>query len=77
MSEPQVKASMWSPLREPLFRALWVATLASNIGTWMQDVGTVWLMASLAPTPIMVSLAQTAMNLPYFLLRCLPARWPM
>ena len=68
MSEPQVKASMWSPLREPLFRALWLATLASNIGTWMQDVGTVWLMASLAPTAIMVSLAQTAMNLPYFLL---------
>ena len=64
----QVKASPWSSLREPLFRALWLATLASNIGTWIQDVGTVWLMTTLAPTPIMVSLAQTAMNLPYFLL---------
>jgi MFS family permease len=47
---------------------LWVATLASNIGTWIQDVGTLWLMTALAPTPIMVSPAQTAMNLPYFLL---------
>ena len=72
INNPRVQASSWTPLREPLFRALWVATLASNIGTWIQDVGTVWLMTALAPTPIMVSLAQTAMNLPYFLL-ALPA----
>jgi hypothetical protein len=27
------------PLRQPLFRALWIASVASNIGTWMHDVG--------------------------------------
>uniref|UniRef100_UPI003F85B1EE MFS transporter n=1 Tax=Cupriavidus ulmosensis TaxID=3065913 RepID=UPI003F85B1EE len=25
----------WSPLRNKVFRAIWLATLASNIGTWM------------------------------------------
>lgn len=72
LNRPHTQSSPWSPLHEPLFRALWVAALTSNIGMWAQDVGTVWLMTSLAPTPIMVSLAQTAMNLPYFML-ALPA----
>ena len=31
--------STWRPLQQPLFRALWIATVASNIGTWMQNVG--------------------------------------
>src|SRR5204863_117332 len=30
-------ASPWSPLRRPLFRSLWIADVASNIGTWMHD----------------------------------------
>jgi len=38
--------SAWSPLRQPLFPALWVAAVASNISTWMQNVGGVWLMTS-------------------------------
>ena len=62
----------WSPLRQPVFRALWIATVASNIGTWMQDVGAGWLMSSLTPSPLMVSLVQAATSLPMFLL-ALPA----
>ena len=27
------------PLRFPVFRALWIATIISNVGTWMHDVG--------------------------------------
>lgn len=38
----------------------------------MQDVAGAWLMTSLAPSPVMVALLQTAMNLPFFLL-ALPA----
>lgn len=34
----------------------------------MQDVGASWLMTSLDPSPLMVSLIQTAVNLPYFIL---------
>lgn len=31
------EASAWSPLRHPLFRALWIATVVSNIGAWKTD----------------------------------------
>lgn len=65
-------ASAWSPFRIPVFRALWIATLASNIGTWMHDIGAGWLMTSLSPSPVMVALVQTATTLPVFLL-ALPA----
>ncbi len=34
----------------------------------MQDVGAGWLMTSLSPTPLMVSLVQTAITVPMFLL---------
>jgi MFS family permease len=50
-----------------LFRALWTASIVSNIGTWMQNVGVAWLMTSMRPSPIMVSLVQTAATLPVFL----------
>ena len=65
-------ASAWSPLSDSLFRALWLAAVASNIGTWMHNVGADWLMTSLAPSPWMVALMQTAENAPLFLL-ALPA----
>jgi MFS family permease len=61
-------SSAWSTLQHELFRVLWIASVASNIGTLMQDVGASWLMTQLAPTPIMVSLIQTAGSLPLFLL---------
>ncbi|MCA1817961.1 MAG: MFS transporter [Acidobacteria bacterium] len=64
--------SAWSPLSQTLFRSLWLAAVASNIGTWMHNVGADWLMTSLAPSPLMVSLMQTAENAPLFLL-ALPA----
>ena len=37
-------APAWAPLRVAVFRALWLAMLASNIGTWMQTVGAQWLL---------------------------------
>ncbi len=64
--------SIFGPLREPIYRALWIATVASNIGTWMQDVGAAWLMTSIAPSPAMVALVRSASSLPIFLL-ALPA----
>jgi MFS family permease len=65
-------ASAWSPLRESVFRALWIATVVSNIGTWMQDVGESWLMTSLTPSPVLVALVETAGSLPVVLV-ALPA----
>src|SRR4029453_9106746 len=68
----QEAVSPWSPLNEPIFRALWIATVASNIGTLMQDVGESWLMVSLTTSPMLVALVETAGSLPIVLL-ALPA----
>src|SRR5215813_6238848 len=65
--ERQRSGSAWSPLRQSLFRALWIATVVSNIGTWMQNVGAAWLMTALTPSPVLVALVQAATSLPVFL----------
>jgi MFS family permease len=49
------------------FRNLLVADVASDVGTFMQNVGAAWLMVSLGAGPIYVALTQTAASLPYFL----------
>jgi Transmembrane secretion effector len=41
--------SAWKPLRQPVFRALWITSLTSNTGTWMHNIGAAWLMTSLTP----------------------------
>ncbi|HLN97122.1 MAG TPA: MFS transporter [Pyrinomonadaceae bacterium] len=64
--------SAWALLRRPLFRALWIASLTSSIGTWMHELGAAWLMTSLTLSPVMVALMQTAASLPIVLL-ALPA----
>ncbi len=60
--------SMWSPLGEPIYRALWIAAVVSNVGSFMQEVGSAWLMTSIAHDCLMVALLQTAAYFPFFLL---------
>jgi MFS family permease len=61
-------SSTWTPLLFTWFRWLWIASVVSNVGTWMQNVGAAWLMTELAPSALLVALVQTATNLPVFLL---------
>ena len=70
--QPTNSTDASGPLSFPVFRALWIATIISNVGTWMHDVGAGWLMTSLSPSPLLVALVQTATTLPMFLL-ALPA----
>lgn len=65
--------SAWSPLSQSVFRGLWIASVVSNIGSWMQDVGESWLMTSLTLSPLLVALIETAGNLPVVL--AAPACW--
>src|SRR4051795_5289787 len=58
--------STWSPLIHPLFRALWIGSTASHIGSYMTDVGQGWLMSSLTPSPLIVAMLLTAESLPFF-----------
>ncbi len=63
-----VSASAWAPLREPVFRMLWITWLVANVCMWMNDVAAAWLMTTLTPSPMMVALVQSASTLPVFLL---------
>ncbi|MCW8162951.1 MFS transporter [Stutzerimonas stutzeri] len=66
------KPSSWSALNHRTFRWLWLASIASNIGTWMHEVGAGWLMTSLSASPLNVALVQVAGSAPMFFL-ALPA----
>ncbi len=59
--------SAFAPLREPLFRILWIAAVISYIGTWMQRIGAAWLMTQLTTSPLLVGLVQGSAGLPAFL----------
>jgi MFS family permease len=61
-----------SPLAYEAFRAIWLAAVFSNVGTFVQDVGESWLMQSLTKDPLPVAMLTTAFTVPSFLLM-LPA----
>ena len=65
--EDNILGSGLSPFRCAIFRTLWIAALFSYVGAAMYDVGASWLMTSLAPNPLFVSLVTTATSLPIFL----------
>jgi MFS family permease len=56
--------SAWAPFSNKAFRALWIAQFVSNVGTWMQSVGAVWVIVELKGSPTEVALVQTATTLP-------------
>jgi MFS family permease len=59
--------SAFAPLRNPVFRGIWIANLLSNVGGWMQTAGAAWEMTSLTTQPIFVALLAAAGTLPMFL----------
>ena len=65
--EENIPASSLSPFRSNLYSTLWSAALFLYIGAAMYDIGASWLMTSLAPNPLFVSLITTATTLPIFL----------
>ena len=60
--------SPFAPLKNPVFRMLWLTWLTANVCMWMNDVAAAWLMTSLTSEPIWVALVQTAATIPVFLL---------
>src|ERR1700691_344385 len=66
--ETEGKLSGFEPLSVPLFRALWLASIVSNLGGWMQDTAGTWLMTSLTGSPLLIALMQTAASLPVLFL---------
>lgn len=64
--------SLWSPLRQPAFRGLWICGVVFFIGNGMQLMAAAWLMIELTGSSFLAALVQTAVFLPMFLL-ALPA----
>ncbi|MDO9294151.1 MAG: MFS transporter, partial [Hydrogenophaga sp.] len=64
--------SIWSPLRQPAFRGLWLCGAVFFIGAGMQTMAAAWLMVELTGSSFLAALVQTAVFLPMFLL-ALPA----
>ena len=68
VAPPAPKVTLWTPFVHAVFRAIWIAGLVSNVGTWMQNVAGVWLVTALTASATLVALMQTATSLPAFLL---------
>jgi MFS family permease len=62
------KPSAWAPLRSRVYRALFIAQFASNIGTWMQSVAAQWFLVEKHSSDVIVALVQTASLGPTLLL---------
>jgi MFS family permease len=60
-------AGTFAPLRHPLFAVIWAAAVLGNIGTFMRDVVSVWLVTEISASPATVAMIQAAGTLPVFL----------
>ena len=58
----------FSPFQYPIFRAIWIANLFSNIGSTLQSVGAAWLMTELTPSHQLVALVQASATVPILLI---------
>lgn len=75
VESPSSAPGPWAPMRVRTFRALWIAALASNIGTYMQIVGASWAMTERTDSELLVALLQTAWAAPGFLLALHAGAW--
>ncbi|KGB51619.1 Major facilitator superfamily protein [Sphingopyxis sp. LC81] len=60
--------SSFAPFRYPAFRAIWIANLASNMGSMIQSVAAAWLMTELTNSHVLIALVQASATIPILLL---------
>ncbi|MGV3731535.1 MAG: MFS transporter [Sphingopyxis sp.] len=60
--------SAFAPFRYPAFRAIWIANLASNMGSMVQSVAAAWLMTDLTDSHLLIALVQAGTTIPVMLL---------
>jgi MFS family permease len=59
--------SIWTALRNPVFRKLWLASVFSGCCVSAHDMAATWVMNTMTPSPFFLSLLSTAASLPFFL----------
>lgn len=57
----------YNPLKNSVFRAVWIVLLFSNIGAWSHSVTSAIFMTTLTSSSILISLVQAAATLPIFI----------
>lgn len=57
---PAPPSSSFAPLKQKLFFVLWTATVLGNVGSFVRDVASSWLMTDLSSSPTAVALVQAA-----------------
>jgi len=65
---PPPPPGTFTPLHHRLFAVIWTATVLGNIGTFMRDVASSWLVTEISASPAAVAMIQAAGTLPIFLL---------
>jgi MFS family permease len=65
---PPPPPGTFAPLRHSLFAVIWTATVLGNVGTFMRDVSSSWLVTEISASPAAVAMIQAAGTLPVFLL---------
>jgi MFS family permease len=60
--------SIWTALRNPTFRNLWLASVVSGCCVSAHDMAATWVMNTLTSSPLLLSLLSTSASLPFFLL---------
>src|SRR5215472_10523620 len=59
--------SLWTALRNPVFRRLWIASIVSGICVSAHDTVATWVMNTLTPSMFLISVMSTVAALPFFL----------
>src|ERR1700722_3476290 len=59
--------SIWVALRNPVFLKLWLASVVSGCCVSAHDMAATWVMNTMTPSPLFLSLLSTAASLPFFL----------
>ncbi len=63
-SDRQTAGGAFSPFRHPVFRAIWIANLFSNLGATIQSVAAAWLMTELTGSNQLIAMIQASNILP-------------
>jgi MFS family permease len=59
--------SLWTALRNPAFRRLWIASVLSGVCVSAHDTAATWMMNTLTSSMFLISLMSTVASLPFFL----------
>lgn len=65
--DPPAGTGTFSPFRYPVFRAIWIANLFSNLGGTIQSIAAAWMMTQLTTSHQLVALVQSSATVPIML----------